>query len=161
VYRTGEDVFLVVANAGNRDVAVAAMQDRAAGYDVLVTDDSDRTALVAIQGPAAAGTLDALVVADRLQPESPLDELRYYRVLHALFDGSEVLIARTGYTGEDGFELYSDTEVAPAARSCMAATATSRLPAFATTRKTWPPRAPSSVTPACSPPPTPACSSAS
>lgn len=114
VYRTGEDVFLVVANAGNRDVAVQAVQERAAGYDVLVTDDSDRTALVAIQGPAAAGTLDALVTADRLQPETPLDELRYYRVLHALFDGSEVLIARTGYTGEDGFELYSDTDTAPA-----------------------------------------------
>ncbi|PZF11492.1 glycine cleavage system aminomethyltransferase GcvT [Curtobacterium sp. MCPF17_011] len=113
VYRTGDDVFLVVANAGNRDVAVQAMRERAAGHDVSVTDDSDRTALVAIQGPAAAGTLDALVVADRLQPETPLDELRYYRVLHALFDGSEVLIARTGYTGEDGFELYSDTDTAP------------------------------------------------
>lgn len=114
VYRTGDDVFLVVANAGNRDVAVQAMQERAAGHDVTVTDDSDRTALVAIQGPAAAGTLDDLVVTDRLQPETPLDELRYYRVLHALFDGSEVLIARTGYTGEDGFELYCDTDAAPA-----------------------------------------------
>lgn len=114
VYRTGDDVFLVVANAGNRDVAVQAMQERAAGHDVTVTDDSDRTALVAIQGPAAAGTLDDLVVTDRLQPETPLDELRYYRVLHALFDGREVLIARTGYTGEDGFELYCDTDTAPA-----------------------------------------------
>ncbi|WP_258375592.1 glycine cleavage system aminomethyltransferase GcvT [Curtobacterium sp. MCSS17_008] len=113
VYRTGEDVFLVVANAANREVAVAALTGRAAGFDVVVSDDSDTTALVAIQGPAAAGTLDALVVADRLQPETPLDELRYYRVLHALFDGAEVLVARTGYTGEDGFEIYSDTSVAP------------------------------------------------
>jgi aminomethyltransferase len=113
VYRTDEDVFLVVANAANRDVAVRAMTERAAGHDVQVTDDSDSTALVAVQGPAAAGTLDALVTADRLQPESPLDELRYYRVVHALFDGAEVLIARTGYTGEDGFELYSSPEVAP------------------------------------------------
>lgn len=114
VYRTDEDVFLVVANAANRDVAVEALTARAEDFDVEVSDDSDTTALVAIQGPAAAGTLDALVVADRLQPETPLDELRYYRVLHAEFDGSEVLIARTGYTGEDGFEVYCAPEVAPA-----------------------------------------------
>ena len=113
VYRTEDDVFLVVANAANRDVAVSALEARAGGFDVRVSDDSDDTALVAIQGPAAAGTLDALVVADRLQPETPLDELRYYRVLHAAFDGAEVLIARTGYTGEDGFELYTPNDVAP------------------------------------------------
>ncbi len=112
VYRTEEHVFLVVANAANRSVAVDALTSRADGFDVRVSDDSDTTALVAIQGPAAAGTLDALVVADRLQPETPLDELRYYRVLHALFDGAEVLVARTGYTGEDGFEIYSDPSVA-------------------------------------------------
>jgi aminomethyltransferase len=114
VYRTDTDVFLVVANAANRQVAVEALTARAAGFDVEVTDDSDTTALVAIQGPAAAGTLDALVVADRLQPESPLDELRYYRAVHALFDGAEVLVARTGYTGEDGFELYCDPSIATA-----------------------------------------------
>ncbi|MDP4332372.1 glycine cleavage system aminomethyltransferase GcvT [Curtobacterium sp. A7_M15] len=114
VYRTGEDVFLVVANASNRQTAVDALTARADGFDVRVSDDSDTTALVAIQGPAAAGTLDALVVADRLQPESPLDELGYYRALHAVFDGAEVLVARTGYTGEDGFEVYTDPSVAGA-----------------------------------------------
>ncbi|MGU3411011.1 glycine cleavage system aminomethyltransferase GcvT [Microbacterium sp. M1A1_1b] len=113
VYRIDDDSYLVVANAANRQVAVDALQARAADFDVTVTDDSDTTALVAIQGPAAAGTLDELVVEDRLQPETPLDELRYYRVLHAEFDGSEVLIARTGYTGEDGFEIYSAPDVAP------------------------------------------------
>jgi aminomethyltransferase len=113
VYRTDQDEFLVVANAANRTVAATALQDRAAGFDVRVSDESDDTALVAIQGPAAAGTLDALVVADRLQPETPLDELRYYRVLHAVFDGTDVLIARTGYTGEDGFELYAPNDLAP------------------------------------------------
>ncbi len=114
VYRTDDDTYLVVANAANREVAVSALQARADGFDVQVSDDSDTTALVAVQGPAAAGTLDALVVEDRLQPESPLDELRYYRALHATFDGSSVLVARTGYTGEDGFEIYSDPDVAPA-----------------------------------------------
>ncbi|OIH98153.1 glycine cleavage system aminomethyltransferase GcvT [Curtobacterium sp. MCBA15_001] len=113
VYRTDDDVYLVVANAANRSVAVSALQSRADGFDVVVSDDSDTTALVAIQGPAAAGTLDELVVEDRLQLETPLDELRYYRVLHATFDGSEVLVARTGYTGEDGFEVYCAPDVAP------------------------------------------------
>ena len=126
VYRTDEDVFLVVANASNRQVAVDALAARADGFDVEVSDDSDTTALVAIQGPAAAGTLDALVVADRLQPETPLDELRYYRVLHALFDGAEVLVARTGYTGEDGFEIYSDTDVATAIWDALLATGADR-----------------------------------
>lgn len=111
VYRTGDDEFLVVANAANRSVVVDAFFSRMNGFDVRVHDDSDDVALVAIQGPAAAGTLDALVVADRLQPEMPLDELRYYRATNARFDGAEILIARTGYTGEDGFELYADPVV--------------------------------------------------
>ncbi|WP_066515095.1 glycine cleavage system aminomethyltransferase GcvT [Curtobacterium ammoniigenes] len=111
VYRTAEHEYLVVANAANRAVVADALQQRATGFDVHVTDDSDSVALVAIQGPAAAGTLDALVVSDRLQPEESLDALRYYRATHARFDGAEILIARTGYTGEDGFELYADPAV--------------------------------------------------
>jgi len=112
VYKTDQDTFLVVANAANRQVAVSTLLDRIGAFDVEVTDDSDTTALVAIQGPAAAGTLDALVVVDRLQPETPLDELGYYRVLHASFDQQDVLIARTGYTGEDGFEIYCPPDLA-------------------------------------------------
>ncbi len=191
VYRTGEDVFLVVANAANRSVAVDALVARSHGYDVEVTDDSDTTALVAIQGPAAAGTLDALVVADRLQPETPLDELRYYRVLHALFDGAEVLVARTGYTGEDGFEIYSGTDVASSIWDALLETGPTAVssppgspratpcgsrPACRSTGTSCPPtsdprrrgsvvssrpRAPSSGTPACSRSRTPACSSGS
>ncbi len=113
VYRTDEDVFLVVAKRRQPRRGGRCAARRADGFDVEVSDDSDSTALVAIQGPAAAGTLDALVVADRLQPETPLDELGYYRVLHALFDGADVLVARTGYTGEDGFEVYVDRPSRP------------------------------------------------
>ncbi|KQR44742.1 glycine cleavage system protein T [Frigoribacterium sp. Leaf164] len=113
VYRLDDDDFLVVANASNRDAAFSALATRASGFDVTVDDESDDTALIAIQGPEAEGVLDELVTSDRLQPDAPLSTLRYYRVLQGTFDDAPVLIARTGYTGEDGFELYLDPETAP------------------------------------------------
>ncbi|AMM20280.1 glycine cleavage system protein T [Frondihabitans sp. PAMC 28766] len=120
VYRLDDHDFLVVANAGNRDAAFAALAQRAHGFDVTVDDESDDTALIAIQGPEAAGVLDELITSDRLQPDAPLAELRYYRVLQGTFDDAPVLIARTGYTGEDGFELYLDTDTAPALWQALA-----------------------------------------
>ncbi|ARC56291.1 Aminomethyltransferase [Frondihabitans sp. 762G35] len=113
VYRLDEHDFLVVANAGNRQAAFDLLAQRAHGFDVTVDDESDDTALIAIQGPEAAGVLDELITSDRLAPDSPLAELRYYRVLQGTFDDAPVLIARTGYTGEDGFELYLAPDVAP------------------------------------------------
>lgn len=100
VYRTGESEFLVVANAGNRHAALEALQERLAGFDARVVDETDETALIAVQGPAAAEIVGAI----GLESE-PLDDLRYYRALPAVFEGEDVLVARTGYTGEDGFEL--------------------------------------------------------
>jgi aminomethyltransferase len=113
VYRLDEHDYLVVANAGNREAAFALLASRADGFDVTVDDESDDTALIAIQGPEAQGVLDELITRDRLAPDSPLAELRYYRVLQGTFDDAPVLIARTGYTGEDGFEIYLDPETAP------------------------------------------------
>ncbi|MFJ6113005.1 glycine cleavage system aminomethyltransferase GcvT [Agrococcus sediminis] len=101
VYRTGDAEFLVVANASNRHAALDALVERAAGFDATVVDETEQTALIAVQGPAAA----AIVGAIGLESE-PLDALRYYRSLPAVFEGEDVLVARTGYTGEDGFELY-------------------------------------------------------
>lgn len=120
VYRLDDHDFLVVANAGNREAAFSALATRAHGFDVTVDDESDDTALVAIQGPEAAGTLDELVTADRLAPDSPLGDLRYYRVMQGTFDDVPVLIARTGYTGEDGFELYIAADEAPALWQALA-----------------------------------------
>ncbi|GAA4266996.1 glycine cleavage system aminomethyltransferase GcvT [Frondihabitans peucedani] len=113
VYRLDDHDFLVVANAGNRQVAFDTLATRAHGFDVTVDDESDDTALIALQGPEAEGVLDELTTQDRLAPDAPLSTLRYYRVLRGTFDDVPVLIARTGYTGEDGFELYLDTETAP------------------------------------------------
>jgi aminomethyltransferase len=103
VYRTGETDFLVVANAGNHDQALDALTRRAARFDVAVTDESDQTALIAVQGPNARSIVED---TPGLDVDGDLKSLRYYRALSASFAGSPVLIARTGYTGEDGFELY-------------------------------------------------------
>ncbi len=101
VYRTADAEFLVVANASNRHAALDALTARIAGFDATIVDETEETALIAVQGPAAA----AIVGAIGLESE-PIEPLRYYRSLPAVFEGEDVLLARTGYTGEDGFELY-------------------------------------------------------
>ncbi|MFU8946386.1 glycine cleavage system aminomethyltransferase GcvT [Mycetocola zhadangensis] len=110
VYRLGETTYLVVANAGNRDDAFAALRDRAAGFDVTVDDQSDDYALVAVQGPNSRAILEETAGISELGV--PLADLKYYRATDAFFNGVPLLIARTGYTGEDGFELYLRTDAA-------------------------------------------------
>jgi len=105
VYRLGDEVFFVVANAGNRGPVVEALTKRVAGFDsVTVDDQSDDIALIAVQGPASRSILEATSAITELAV--PLDELKYYWSTDAFFDGSALLVGRTGYTGEDGFELY-------------------------------------------------------
>jgi aminomethyltransferase len=106
VYRTGDAEFLVVANASNAQVVLDALRERAKGFDAEVRDDRDAYALLAVQGPRAAAILGALTDAD-------LAGLKYYACLPATVAGRPALLARTGYTGEDGFELFvspSDAE---------------------------------------------------
>lgn len=114
VYRDGTEKFIVVANAGNHDAVAEALDERAAGFDATVHDATDELALIAVQGPVSQAVLDA--VAD-LRVDGALDDLRYYRKVGARFalaDGTEaaVHVARTGYTGEDGFELYVPVDAA-------------------------------------------------
>ncbi|QNP70052.1 glycine cleavage system aminomethyltransferase GcvT [Streptomyces roseirectus] len=99
VYRLAETEFMVVANASNAQVVLDALTERAAGFDALVRDDRDAYALIAVQGPEAAGIVGALTDAD-------LKGLKYYAGLPGTVAGVRALIARTGYTGEDGFELF-------------------------------------------------------
>ena len=106
VYRLAEDSFFVVANAGNRAPVAAALAARATGFDCTVVDVTDEFALIAVQGPFARTILEktsGLVSAAR-----PLEELPYYAATECSFRDTRVLVARTGYTGEDGFELYID-----------------------------------------------------
>jgi len=112
VYRLSQEKFLVIANAGNRDAVAAVLQERAEGWDAEVRDVTDEYALLAVQGPAALAILEA---TDGLtEPGIPLAETRYYAWTDASFGGVALLIARTGYTGEDGFELLIPVAAAEA-----------------------------------------------
>jgi len=99
------DSFMVVVNASCRAKDVAWMQ-RHAGEDTVVEDLSDQCSLIAVQGPRAVDIVAGLSDAD----------VRSLRPFHAMFGnvaGAAARISRTGYTGEDGFELYVLNDVAP------------------------------------------------
>jgi aminomethyltransferase len=99
VYRLAEARFLVIANASNAAVVLAELQERCAAAGAEVTDDTDRTALVAIQGPNAPAILSQVTTL-------PLAGMKYYSGAHGEVDGVPAWVARTGYTGEDGFEVF-------------------------------------------------------
>jgi len=102
VYRTGDDRFLVVANASNREVVARELFERATSFDCEVFDESDDIALIAVQGPKSFEILSQVVGLD--VPE--LGTIKYYWSTPGHFGEHELLVARTGYTGEDGYELY-------------------------------------------------------
>ena len=117
IYHLSANHFLVVANAGNRFAALEALQARTTGFAVDVRDESDETAMIAVQGPNALEILENTVGLS-VQVDAPghftssIRDLGYYWITQGFFVGSPVLIARTGYTGEDGFEIYIDASVA-------------------------------------------------
>ncbi len=102
VYRLGPDRYLVVANAGNARVVSDAMAARLTGFRAVLDDRSLAMALVAIQGPRSVEIARSLTDID-------LAGLRYYAIAEGTFAGIPALVARTGYTGEDGFEVFVDT----------------------------------------------------
>jgi aminomethyltransferase len=101
VYRLGEERFLIVANASNSGAVSDALAERLASFKVVLDDRSLATALVAIQGPESGAILAPLT-------DIALDELRYYAIAEGHVAGVAALVARTGYTGEDGFEVMVD-----------------------------------------------------
>ncbi len=103
VYRLATDHYMVVANASNAAVVAEALRERATGFAVEVNDRSATCALIAVQGPTSAEIVRKVTGAD-------LDKLSYYASVPVTAAGHDVLLARTGYTGEDGFELYSEAE---------------------------------------------------
>jgi len=115
VYRQGEDEFLVIANAANTEVVFGALRERADGFDARVTDATGDYALVAVQGPEAAGILAPLAAG------LDLSAVRYYAGTFGEVAGREAWVARTGYTGEDGFEVFCRPEDAVSVWDALAA----------------------------------------
>jgi aminomethyltransferase len=112
-YRRGEEKYLVVPNAGNATKVATALTERAASFDVAVENASAEISLIAVQGPNAEAILLQLVPAGQ---HSLVAGLKYYAAVEVgiAVDGAvqTLLLARTGYTGEDGFEIYVPNEEA-------------------------------------------------
>lgn len=102
VSRFAEDRYLVVCNASNRDKIVGWIGSHSQGKDVVIDDQTKSTAMLAIQGPNAAE------LADELLPDAIL-KLKRYRFHKAKYIGVDYVCSRTGYTGEDGYELIVST----------------------------------------------------
>ena len=100
-----EGRYFVVINAGNRDKDLAWMREHATAFDCEVIDQSDELAMIALQGPDSERILAPHCAAD-------LSELGYYRWIATEVGGLECTVSRTGYTGEDGFEIYYDAHEA-------------------------------------------------
>ena len=106
VHRLGEDDFLLVINAGTREKDLSWVCENAKGFDCVVDDRSDSYTQLAIQGPRAVDVMSKLTGTN-------LDDLKNYWFTYGTVCGlSDILIARTGYTGEDGFEIYVPSDKA-------------------------------------------------
>jgi len=125
----GTDKFLVVPNAGNAKVVAAALAERAGsgkegGFNVTVQDASAETSLIAVQGPKAESILLRLVPAAQ---HELVTGLKYYAAVEVPFlvggASQDLLLARTGYTGEDGFEIFVDNDAAAALWQALIAVA--------------------------------------
>ena len=114
VYRLAIDRFLVVANASNAAVVSDALAARIGSFKAVLDDRSLDTSLVAVQGPAAAAILGPLTDID-------LGGLKYYAIAEGSVAGLPALVARTGYTGEDGFEVFVDWARGPEAWAALEA----------------------------------------
>lgn len=99
VYMRAADDYFLCINAGNIDKDLAWIREHASKFDVTVTDRSADYALLAIQGPRAAAIVQSLTGAK-------LGLVKYYHFSDATVAGVQCIASRTGYTGEDGFELY-------------------------------------------------------
>jgi len=105
VYREAEHRYFVIVNAANRRKDLEWMRQNA-GEGVTINDESDDTALMAVQGPRAVDTVAGL-------SDVPLADLPRFHHVRCQVAGVSTLVARTGYTGEDGFEIACANEVAP------------------------------------------------
>ncbi len=100
VYKMGDNDLLLVINAANIDKDVAWINEQAEGYDVKVDHQSDYYGQLAVQGPEAEATVEKVLGIG-------CAELTFYTFKTTEYDGETIIVSRTGYTGEDGFEIYA------------------------------------------------------
>ena len=98
VYKMGENDFFLVINAANIDKDVAWMKEHAAGFDINLDHQSDYYGQIAVQGPEAEAVVEEVL-------SLPCKELKFYTA-KVIAASEEIIVSRTGYTGEDGFEIY-------------------------------------------------------
>lgn len=103
VYKRGENDFLLVINASNIAKDVDWINSHAGKFDVAVRNVSDEMGEIAVQGPEAESALENIL-------SIPCKELAFYTFKELTYEGKPMIVSRTGYTGEDGFEIYSDHE---------------------------------------------------
>lgn len=103
VYKMGENNFFLVINAANIDKDIDWIMQNANGYDVNIDHCSDRYGQLAVQGPEAEAVVEEVL-------DLACKELTFYTAKTLMVDGEEIIVSRTGYTGEDGFEIYGSHE---------------------------------------------------
>ncbi len=106
IYCEGENEYLIVCNASNVDEVVPHLEQLTGAYDANVANESERWGLMALQGPGAALVMSRLTFED-------ITSFKKNRTLKTTLAAKEVMLARTGYTGEDGFEIFCEAEDAP------------------------------------------------
>ena len=118
-YRLAEEEFLVIPNAGNADAVFAAMEQRVGDFQVELDNQSAETSMIAVQGPKAAEVMLKVVENVTDAPgasgagetvSEAIEGLGYYAAFQGIVAGQPCIIARTGYTGEDGFEIIVNND---------------------------------------------------
>ena len=99
VYRITEDHFMLVVNGANVDKDWAWCKEHTSGFDITLEDHSDQIHLLAVQGPQSMNTIQKLT-------ETDMSKIEYYTFEMGKFNGVDMILSRTGYTGELGYELY-------------------------------------------------------
>ncbi len=99
VYKVNDQEYFLVINAANIEKDVAWIMKNAEGFNVEITDESPKYGEVAVQGPKAEETVEKVLGL-------PVKDIAFYNFKTFDVDGEEIIVSRTGYTGEDGFEIY-------------------------------------------------------